>query len=84
MGPKSGFRRRSRDPAQILWEILKVWLCDFADGGNIEHRGRAMPDFLDVLFYIIAAGVAVVIGGSAVGVAIQAWRDWSYTNPRSA
>ena len=36
-----------------------------------------MPDFLDVLFYIIAAGAAVVIGGGAVAAAIQAWRDWS-------
>ena len=36
-----------------------------------------MPDFLDVLFYIIAAGVAVVIGGCAVAAGIRAWRDWS-------
>jgi hypothetical protein len=37
-----------------------------------------MPDFLDVLFYVIAAGAAVVLGGGAVAAALQAWRHRSY------
>ena len=54
--------------------------CPDTDGRQymaVKHRGRAMPEFLDVLFYIIAAVVAVVIGGGAVAAGIRAWGDWS-------
>jgi hypothetical protein len=53
-------------------------LASSRDGRQyLGHRGRAMPEFLDLLFYIIVAVVAVVLGGCAVASAIRAWRDWS-------
>jgi hypothetical protein len=34
-------------------------------------------DLVDVLFVIIAAGIATVLGGCAGIAALQAWRNWS-------
>jgi hypothetical protein len=34
-------------------------------------------DPLDVLLFIVAGGVAVLLGGCAFVAAIEAWRRWS-------
>ena len=44
-------------------------------GAEMMPGGAA--DLIDVLFVIVAAGVATVLGGCAFVAAVQAWRDWS-------
>jgi hypothetical protein len=41
----------------------------------------AGTDPLEVLFFIVAGGVTVVLGGCAFIAAVEAWRRWS-TNHR--
>jgi hypothetical protein len=43
--------------------------------------GGSSTDPFDILFYIIAAGIAVMFGGFAIIGAFEAWRRWS-TNRR--